>query len=99
VLQEYHTTLCDTLTALRYAQPLITLQELRQEFDRKAMYGLWSMVCAVACMLSHQDCGFELGDALERGVTPGRSMFTDSYKKALKWMLPVLERQGVFGRK
>jgi hypothetical protein len=99
VLQEYHTALCDTLTALDYTQPLITLQELYEEFDRKAMYGLWSVVCPVPCMLSHPNCGFEMDNVLERGVTPGPSMFTDNYKKVVKWMLPVLDRQGVFGEK
>ncbi|KDR21496.1 hypothetical protein L798_02960 [Zootermopsis nevadensis] len=96
LLQEYHSTLCNTLIALGYTQPLITLEELHEEFDRKVMYGVWSTICAAPCMLSRPDCGFELDDALERGVTPGPTMFTDDYKKVVKWMLPVLERQGAF---
>jgi hypothetical protein len=99
VLQEYHTTLCDTLIALGYTQPLITLPELHEEFDRKAVYGLWSIVGPAACMLSHPDCGFNMDDVLETGVTPGPSMYSDNYKKAVKWMLPVLDRQGAFEEK
>jgi hypothetical protein len=97
--QEYHSTLCDTLTALGYTQTLITLAELHEEFDRKSTYGLLAIAVCSAFMMSDPDCGFNMEDAIERGLTPGPSMFSDRYKKAVKWMLPVLDRQGAFGDK
>jgi hypothetical protein len=96
-LQEYHTALCDTLTALGYTQTMITLEELHEEFDRTCFYGLWVLIGPAACMLSKPDCGLELDDLLEKGKTPGRSMYSDTYRETVKIMLPVLDRQGAFG--
>jgi hypothetical protein len=77
----------------------MTLTELRKEMDRKSTYGLFAVAVASSYMTSDPDCGFEMEDALERGMTPGPSMFSDNYKKAVEWMLPVLYRQGAFGKK
>ncbi|KDR21495.1 uncharacterized protein LOC110827944 [Zootermopsis nevadensis] len=97
LLQEYHKTLCDSLAALGYTETLITLDELYEEFDRKSIYGLFAITVASSFMMSDPDCGFNLEDTIERGLTPGPSMFSDRYKKTVKWMLPVLCRQGAFG--
>jgi hypothetical protein len=97
--QEYHTTLCDTLGALGYTQTLITLQQLHEEFDRKVMYGVFSMIVPAAVMLSKPGCGLDFDDMFMRGVIPGPSIYSDNYKKAVKWMLPVLDLQGAFREK
>lgn len=95
-LQEYHTALCDTLTALGYTQNVITLQQLQEEFDRTSFYGLWMLIGPTACMLSKPDSNIELDDLFERGVSPGPSMYSDTYRQTVKMMLPVLDRQGAF---
>lgn len=97
LLKEYHTALCDTLTALGYTQKIITLEELHKEFDRTCFYGLWMLIGPIACMLSKPGCGLELDDLFERGETPGPSMYSDIYRETVKMMLPVLDRQGAFG--
>jgi hypothetical protein len=74
----------------------MTLKELHEEFNRKSMFGLFAIIAPAACMLSQLDCGFELGDALETGETPGPRMYTDVYRKAVELMLPALDRQGAF---
>jgi hypothetical protein len=97
--QEYHSTLCATLSDLGYTETLITLDELHEEFNRKSAYGLFMTTIPSSFMMSDPDCGFDIEDAFIRGVVPGRRMFSDRYKKVVKWMLPVLHRQGAFGDK
>lgn len=99
LLEEYHTVLCDTLTVLGYTQTPISLKELHEEFDMKAMYTLYSMTGPYAVMQSEPDCGFNLDDALTRGVNPGRCMYGENYKKAVKYLLPWLKHKGVFDNK
>lgn len=95
-MQEYHTALCDTLTVLGYTQTPISLEELRKEFDRKATYCLYSLLGAYAVMQSEPDCGFDMDDAVIRGLNPGRSMYGENYKMAVRYLLPWLESKGVF---
>jgi hypothetical protein len=98
-LQEYHTALCNTLTVLGYTQTPISLEELREEFNNKADYGLYAMIGPYAVMQCEPDCGFNLDDALARGSNPGRCMYGENYKMAVRHLLPWLERQGVFENK
>ncbi|XP_069701077.1 uncharacterized protein [Periplaneta americana] len=96
LLQEYHRVLCSTLTALEYSKPLMTLQEVHEEFDRKSSHGVWAMIGPAACMLTEPDNGFDLDKALMTGEIPGPSMYNDYYRTVLKWMLPVLDKKGAF---
>jgi hypothetical protein len=45
MLQEYHTTLCDTLNAMGYSKKVITLVALRKDYDDKAICGLFGTCC------------------------------------------------------
>jgi hypothetical protein len=91
--------LSDTLTALGYTQAPISLQELREEYDKRADYVLYSMVGPYSVMQCEPDCGFSLDDALVKGSNPGRCMYGENYKLAVRHLLPWLERKGVFGNK
>jgi hypothetical protein len=97
--QEYHTALCDTLTVLGYTQTPISLKELHEEFDKEAMFGLYSMIGPYSVMQCEPDCGFNLDDALSRGSIPGRCMYGENYKMAVRWLLPWFESKGVFGNR
>jgi hypothetical protein len=88
--------LCETLTALGYTQTPITLEKLQEEFDRKVAFGLYSMIGPFAVMQSNPECGFNLDDVLDTGSNPGPSMYSEKYKAAVKWLLPILERKGAF---
>jgi hypothetical protein len=91
--------LCDTLTVLGYTQTPISLEELHEEFDRKAAYCLYSLIGPYAVMQCEPDCGFNLDDALARGLNPGRCMYGEHYKMAVRYFLPWLESRGVFDSK
>jgi hypothetical protein len=77
----------------------MSLEELHEQFDSKAKYALFTMTGPYAVMQSDPDCGFNLDDALARGSNPGRCMYGENYKIAVKYLLPWLERQGVFDNK
>ncbi|XP_069701071.1 uncharacterized protein [Periplaneta americana] len=96
LLQEYHSTLCETLTALGYTQTLMSLEELHKEFDSKSYYGLFTMICPYAVMQCPPDCGFNFDEALDNGKNPGPVMYGDQYKKSVKWLLPFFESKGLF---
>jgi hypothetical protein len=88
--------LCDTLTVLGHTQTPISLEELHEEFDRKAMHCLFSMTGPYAVLQCEPDCGFSLDDALGRGLNPGRCMYGENYKMAVRCLLPWLKHKGVF---
>jgi hypothetical protein len=98
-LQEYHTVLCDTLTVLGYTQTPISLEGLHEEFDTKAKYFLYSLIGPYAVMQCEPECGFNLDDALTRGLNPGRCMYGENYKMAVMYLLPWLKSKGVFENK
>jgi hypothetical protein len=93
VLQEYHAALCENLGALGYSQKLITLEELRAEYDSKSAMGMIKACTLLPVALTESDAGFNfeesLGDSTE-------IFFSETYKLALQRMLPMFEKQGVF---
>ena len=95
-LQEYHNTLCSTLTALGYKKKLLTLEELHQEMARLSFYGVFSLVAPYAVMQLSQDSQFSFDEALTTGYNPGTSMYGEMYKETIKMLLPLFVRQGAF---
>ena len=95
MLQEYHTTLCDTLNAMGYSKNVITLEALRKEYDDKAIYGLFGACCELPIILA--DKGIEPDSLLESGVGGNPEIYNgEFYKKALQRMLPEFDEKGVF---
>ncbi|XP_069701081.1 uncharacterized protein [Periplaneta americana] len=99
LLQEYHNTLCDTLTALGYTQTLMTLEELHKEFDSKIYYAMFTTISPYALMQSAPQVEFSFEIGLRTGQNPGRRMYGDAYKKAVRWLLPYFESRGLFTQK
>ena len=95
MLQEYHTTLCDTLKAMGYSKKVITLEALRKDYDDKAIYGLFGACCGLPIALA--DKGVESESLLEKGagLTP-EVLNGEFYKKAMQRMLPEFDEKGVF---
>jgi hypothetical protein len=93
-LQEYHGTLCDCLNAMGYSRKVITLEELRKEYDSKTIYGLYGACCVLPIALADKlDVSglVESGSAVENDVYSGSSL-----REALQRMLPKFEDKGVF---
>ncbi|XP_069701074.1 uncharacterized protein [Periplaneta americana] len=96
LVQEYHNILCDTLKALGYKKKLITLEELRRQLDSKIYFAVHAMFGPYAVIQSETSSGFNFDESLETGKNPGPKMLSHNYKEALKRVLPILERKGVF---
>jgi hypothetical protein len=95
MLQEYHTTLCDTLNAMGYSKKFITLEELKRDYDDKAIYGLLGACCALPLVLA--DKGIEQESILEKGAGEIPEVLNgEFYKKALQRMLPEFDEKGAF---
>ncbi|KAJ9585248.1 hypothetical protein L9F63_002948 [Diploptera punctata] len=71
LIKEYHNKLCETLTALGYDKKIITLEELYEDLDKKAMYGLFTMLGPYAVIQSDPNCGYSFDEALSTGKNPG----------------------------
>lgn len=96
LIEEYHNTLCNTLTALGYNEKLITLEEVYEEIDRKALYGLFTLLGPYAIMQLDVDSGFSFEKALSTGWNPGSAMYGETYKEVVKIMLPIFDSKGAF---
>jgi hypothetical protein len=95
MLQEYHTTLCDTLNAMGYSKKVITLEALRKDYNDKAVYGLFGACCVLPRLLA--DEGVEVDSGLEKGVGENPEVLNgERYKKALQRMLPQFDEKGAF---
>jgi hypothetical protein len=95
MLQEYHTTLCDTLNAMGYSKKVITLEALRTDYDDKAVFGLYGACCVLPGSLC--DEGVELDSVLEKGAGENPEVLNgERYKKALQRMLPQFDEKGAF---
>ena len=95
MLQEYHTTLCDTLSAIGYSKKVITLEALRKDYDDKAIYGLFGACCVLPLVLA--DKGVERESVLEKGAGENPEVLNgEFYKKALQKMLPEFDKKGAF---
>jgi len=95
MLQEYHTTLCDTLNAMGYSKKVITLEALRKDYDDKAVCGLYGACCLLPGFL--RDEGVELDSVLEKGAGENPEVLNgERYKKALQRMLPQFDEKGAF---
>ena len=95
-MQEYHTTLCDTLNAMGYSKKVITLEALRKDYDAKAICGLFGACCVLPIVLA--DKGIEPESLLESGAGQYRTEVHNGefYKKALQRMLPEFDEKGAF---
>ena len=95
MLQEYHTTLCDTLNAMGYSKKVITLEALRKDYDEKAVYGLFVACCALPVVLA--DKGVERESPLESGTGQNPEVYNgEFYKKVLQRILPEFDEKGAF---
>ncbi|PSN47049.1 hypothetical protein C0J52_09365 [Blattella germanica] len=93
LFEEYHRTLNHTLVVLGYGKHIPTLQELQEEFDRRALYGIFSLIGPYTIIQSHPESGLTFDDLLT-GKNPGTSMYGDIFKSNVKIMLPWLTENG-----
>jgi hypothetical protein len=95
MLQEYHTTLCDTLNSMGYSKKVITLEALRKDYDDKAICGLFGTCCLLPVVTA--DKVIEPETLLESGTGQNPEVHNgEFYKKALQRMLPEFDEKGAF---
>ena len=95
MLQEYHTTLRDTLNAMGYSKKVITLEALRKDYDDKAVCGLYGACYVLPALLA--DDGVEVDSVLEKCVGQNPEVLNgERYKKALQRMLPQFDEKEAF---
>ena len=95
MLQEYHTTLCETLNAMGYSKKVINLEALRKDADDKGVYGLFGACCVLPIVLA--DKIVETESLLEKGAGLIPEVLNgEFYKKALQRMLPEFDEKEVF---
>ncbi|KAJ9585243.1 hypothetical protein L9F63_002943 [Diploptera punctata] len=94
LIQEYHSILCSTLTALG-SKKFITLEELYQMYRDKGFYGIFGIASEAAVMTAHPNCGFNLDEAI-KGRTPGPQMYSDFFRDIVKLEFPILDKIGAF---
>ena len=73
MLQEYHSTLGDSLKAMGYSHKHITLEELWKEYDSKAVYGLFTACCILPAIL------YDKGVDMEGLMATGTPQNFDAY--------------------
>ncbi|PSN47056.1 hypothetical protein C0J52_09362 [Blattella germanica] len=88
---EYHSSLTSTMSLLGCKRRLPTLSEIYDEFERKAMYGVFAIISPAGMMTSDPAGGFDFFEAM-RGKTPGPKMYSDFYRQAVKFHLPLLDK-------
>ena len=93
-LQEYHKTLCTTLNALGRKE-VPTLEEINQMREKRSFYATFGVISEAAVMTADPNCGFALDEAM-KGKLPGRRMYSEFFRKIVKWEFPILERMGAF---
>jgi hypothetical protein len=81
---------------LGYSQKLITLEELQAEYDNKAILGLIQACSLMPLVMLDADGEWNFDNSLREDGPPTEFAFSETYKIALKRMLPVFEKQGVF---
>jgi hypothetical protein len=96
MLQEYHGALCETLKALGYSQKLITLEELRSEYDSKTGLGMLRAFTLLPLVLNESRSGLELNELLDENVSHTAMFRGSTLKSALQRMLPLFDKEGVF---
>ncbi|KAJ9585245.1 hypothetical protein L9F63_002945 [Diploptera punctata] len=97
LIQEYHKSLCSTMAAVKCERKLPTLEEINEEMARKAMYGLFGIVCAAAVMTAAPNTGFDLGE-LMKGNKPSTRIYSEYFREIVKWGFPLLKDMGIFDR-
>jgi hypothetical protein len=95
MLQEYHTTLCDTLNAMGYSKKVITLEDLRKDYDDKAVFGLYGACCALPIVLTDKDIDLDSFVEKRVGKDP-EELNGEFFKKAMQRMLPQFDEKGAF---
>jgi hypothetical protein len=96
VLQEYHAALSEALEGLGYSQKLISVEELQAEYDSKAMLGVIYACALLPLVLLDPHSEWDFDASLQDDAPPTAVTYSQTYKMALKRMLHMFEKQGVF---
>ncbi|KAJ9585240.1 hypothetical protein L9F63_002940 [Diploptera punctata] len=95
LMKEYHTTLCDTLTALSYQHKLLTLEELYEEYKKSALYGFVINAIFLPGVLACPDADIRM--FVTDGAAPSHSIFEGSRARTtMAEILKEYEKQGAF---
>jgi hypothetical protein len=76
-----------------YSKKVITLEDLRKDYDDKAVYGLFGACCVLPIVLA--DKGIEMDSLMEKGTRQNaEELHGEFFKKAMQRMLPQFDEKG-----
>ncbi|KAJ9574401.1 hypothetical protein L9F63_025953, partial [Diploptera punctata] len=90
LIEEYHRTLCDTLSNLGHKNLRPTLDMICSEFHKKGIYGVLVGISVRSVVLKDEN---HIPD-FEGIVNKGNIYLSGAYKTAMKTMLPLYKKWG-----
>ncbi|XP_068083605.1 uncharacterized protein [Anabrus simplex] len=97
LIEEYHSTLVETLEILGCSHRSVPLAVIRKAFDDCAFYGFMAATAVLPIVLSKPEDGLDM-DEVESEDWPERQMkiyTNEAYVSAIKSMLPLFEEKGL----
>ncbi|KAJ8879301.1 hypothetical protein PR048_019909 [Dryococelus australis] len=96
LLREYHIELTATLEALGASrEQTISLMQLRDEFDKKMLYGFFYVVCVLP-FLAMDSVDDNADEFSKDGVDKQNPLVTDYYLTCLRRLLPIFSQRKIF---
>ena len=93
-LQEYHTTFCDTLSALGYSGRILTFQELEEEFRKSAPHFL--LLCMAFAPLVHLRSDGDIVLFQSEDAPRDHQHYSDAAKVNVTGLIDYFEKLGAF---
>ncbi|XP_069690919.1 uncharacterized protein [Periplaneta americana] len=91
LIQEYYSTLCDTLTLLGHENLQPKLSELKEEFEKKAKLGVITAIVIRSVAFPDRS---KICDILKVLAYEEVLHFSDDYKQLIRTLLPIYEKWG-----
>lgn len=100
LIEVYHKELCDNLENLNQSDKMITLEELKKEFEEKAFFGFNTACTVLTAVLADPSEAFDLENLNEDGSSIDATIMEKTFsgnrfKEAFQKLLPHFESIGV----
>ncbi|PSN31209.1 hypothetical protein C0J52_25883 [Blattella germanica] len=101
LLEEYHSEFCETLKDLNQDPNILTLQQLKDEFAEKDMFGLYTLLTVLVVIVAEESAAPDLEKVKnEDGELNEETPMSDAYagkryREILQKMLPFYEKKGL----
>ncbi|XP_069701095.1 uncharacterized protein [Periplaneta americana] len=95
LLQEYHSTLCESLIAMDYDGKILTFKEVEDEYNRSSLYGFIMAAVFLPATLCRPGCAVPSFDS-ECSQMDGNIYDGSKFRDVMRAMLPEFQAQGAF---